>query len=299
MKAFYTDHFVLPLPPEHRFPMAKYARLRQRVAESGIAQMRVPDAVSDEQILRCHDAEYLTKVKVGALSAAEQRRIGFPWSQEMVERSRRSAGATIAACFAALEDGISVNLAGGTHHASSHHGEGFCVFNDAAIAARDVQAHGRVRNIVVIDCDVHQGNGTAQITVDDATIFTFSIHGEKNFPHRKFPSDLDIGLTDGTGDADYLAMVEEGVRRALFTSGADMAIYQSGADPFIGDRLGKLNISKQGLAMRDRLVLDMLRTAGLPVAVTMGGGYAPNIDDIVDIHFETVCIAAGYYGNNV
>ncbi|TVR23328.1 MAG: histone deacetylase [Anaerolineaceae bacterium] len=299
MKAFYTDHFVLPLPPGHRFPMVKYSRLRQRVQASRRAQMCVPPAATDTQILRCHDAAYLHKVKSGTLSAAEQRRIGFPWSPEMVERSRRSTGATIAACLAAITDGIAVNLAGGTHHACTDHGEGFCVFNDAAVAARDMQARGLVQRVLVVDCDVHQGNGTAQITAGDHSIFTFSIHGEKNFPHRKFGSDLDIGLPDGTGDAEYLAMVEEGVQRALFLADADLAIYQSGADPFGGDRLGKLNISKAGLAARDRLVLNLLRGAGLPVAVTMGGGYAPNIADIVDIHFETVCIAMGYYGTDV
>jgi acetoin utilization deacetylase AcuC-like enzyme len=291
MKVFYTDQFVLPLPPEHRFPMAKYSRLRQRVEQSGLAEMCVPAPASDDQLLRCHDVEYLDKVKTGTLSASEQRRIGFPWSAGMVERSRRSVGATIAACQAALDEGIAANLAGGTHHACTDHGEGFCVWNDSAVAARDLQAQNLAQRVVVIDCDVHQGNGTAQITHHDDTIFTFSIHGEKNFPHRKFPSDLDIGLPDGTGDDFYLSMVEEGVRRALFLAKADLAIYQSGADPYIHDRLGKLAITKAGLAERDRLVLTLLREAGLPVAVTMGGGYADNIDDIVDIHFQTIRIA--------
>ncbi|MFW5709182.1 MAG: histone deacetylase [Chloroflexota bacterium] len=296
MKAFYTDIFVLPLPPGHRFPMTKYARLRQRVQVNGTAELCVPDAATDVQLLRCHDFDYLERVKKGDLTASEQRRIGFPWSPEMVERSRRSTGATIAACETALQDGIAANLAGGTHHACSDHGEGFCVFNDAAVAAREMQARNLARRVVIIDCDVHQGNGTAQVTAGDDTIFTFSIHGEKNFPHRKYPSDLDIGLPDGTTDDVYLSMVEEGVRRALFLSGADLAIYQTGADPFIGDRLGKLAISKAGLAARDHMVLTMLRDAGLPVAVTMGGGYAENIDDIVDIHFQTICIAADMLG---
>lgn len=294
MKAFYTDHFVLPLPPNHRFPMAKYARLRERVEASGIADMRVPDAVSDAQILRCHLRTYLNKVKYGQLSAQEMRRIGFPWSPEMVERSRRSAGATVAAARAALTDGISVNLAGGTHHACADHGEGFCIWNDAAIAARDLQATGLVERVLIVDCDVHQGNGTSQITDGDPTIFTFSIHGENNFPYRKFPGDLDIGLPNGTCDAEYLSLVEEGVRRAIFLAGADLAIYHSGADPYERDRLGKLSVSKIGLASRDRLVMQMLRDARLPVAVTMGGGCADDIDDIADIHFETVRIAAEY-----
>lgn len=298
MKAFYTDHFVLPLPEGHRFPMAKYAMLRQCVQSQQTIELHIPDAATDEQILRCHEATYLEKVKTGTLSTQEIRRIGFPWSPFMVERSRRSAGATIAACLAALDDGISINLAGGTHHACTDHGEGFCVWNDAAIAARDLQSRGLVSRVVVIDCDVHQGNGTAQITAGDASIFTFSIHGEKNFPFRKFPSDLDIGLPDNTGDTLYLDMVEEGVRRAIFHANADMAIYISGADPFIDDRLGKLAITKAGLAQRDRLVLNMLRHADLPVAVAMGGGYADNIHDIVDIHLQTVNIAAEMTLNN-
>jgi acetoin utilization deacetylase AcuC-like enzyme len=299
MKAYYTDEFVLPLPPGHRFPMAKYSRLRQRILSSGVLasdDVRIPEAANDEQILRCHDRDYLERVKYGRLSKQEIRRIGFPWSPQMVERSRRSAGATIAACLTAFSDGIAANLAGGTHHACRDHGEGFCVWNDAAIAARDMQARGLARRVVIVDCDVHQGNGTAQITCGDPAIFTFSIHGEKNFPARKFPGDLDIGLPDGTTDADYLDMVEEGTRRAVFLSGAELAIYISGADPFSGDRLGRLAISKAGLLQRDRLVLEILRNAGLPVAVTMGGGYANNVEDIVDIHLQTIRTAAEMTG---
>jgi len=297
MKAFYTDHFVLPLPDGHRFPMAKYAQLRHRVSDASEVlniTLDAPDAATDEQLLRCHDQNYLEKVKSGTLNTLEIRRIGFPWSLGMVERSRRSTGATIAACYAALEDKVSVNLAGGTHHACTDHGEGFCVWNDAAVAARELQSAGLVQRVVIIDCDVHQGNGTAQITQDDPTIFTFSIHGEKNFPFRKVASDLDIGLPNYTTDADYLHCVEEGVRRAIFLANADMAIYISGADPYTGDRLGKLSISKEGLIKRDQLVLELLREAELPVAVTMGGGYADNIADIVEIHFNTVRIATEF-----
>lgn len=291
MKAFYCDDFVLPLPPDHRFPMKKYSLLRQRVLEEEIVaghDMHIPAAATDTQILRCHDADYLRRVKHGLLTPAEIRRIGFPWSPQMVERSRRSSGATIEACLAALRDGAAVNLAGGTHHACRDHGEGYCVFNDAAIAARDMQARGLAQRVLIIDCDVHQGNGTAQITAGDNTIFTFSIHGEKNFPFRKIPGDLDISLPDGVRDEEYLDLVAEGTRRALFLSGADMAIYISGADPFAGDRLGKLCITKDGLAARDQLVMALLKSAGLPIAVAMGGGYADNVHDIVDIHANTV-----------
>ncbi|MDX2078670.1 MAG: histone deacetylase [bacterium] len=294
MKAFYVTDFVLPLPPDHRFPMSKYSGLYQRVKETGIAELIVPPSATDEQILRCHTADYLHRLVQGQLTPAEIRRIGFPWSDMMVERCRRSSGATIVAGYAALTDGVAVNLAGGTHHACTDHGEGFCVFNDAAIAARELQACAGIKRVLIVDCDVHQGNGTAQITHNDPTIFTFSIHGEKNFPHRKFAGNLDIGLDDGTTDDDYLAYLEEGLHRAIFLSDPDFAIYISGADPFVGDKLGKLNLTKEGLANRDRLVMKMLREANLPVAVAMGGGYAPNIADIVDIHYQTVLIASQF-----
>ena len=294
MKAFYVNDFVLPLPPDHRFPMSKYSGVYERVKEAGIADLCVPTAATDVQILRCHSEHYLRRVENGHLTDAEIRRIGFPWSTLMVERCKRSSGATIAAGYAALTDGVAVNLAGGTHHACSDHGEGFCVFNDAAITARELQTCAGIERVLIVDCDVHQGNGTAQITHNDPTIFTFSIHGEKNFPHRKFPSDLDIGLSDGTSDDDYLMYLEEGLRRAIFLSNPDFAVYISGADPFIGDKLGKLHLTKEGLAKRDRLVMTMLREANLPVAVAMGGGYAPNITDIVDIHFQTVLIASQF-----
>ncbi len=291
LKIFYTDHFVLPLPPEHRFPMQKYALLRQRVAESGLIapeDMRVPHAATDTEIERAHDPDYLRRVQAGELTPQEIRRIGFPWSPEMVERSRRSAGATIEACRAALQDGFAANLAGGTHHAFRDCGQGFCVFNDSAVAARAIQAEGWVRQIIIIDCDVHQGNGTAAMLAGDPTIFTFSIHGAKNFPFHKERSDLDIELDDGTDDATYLAALEHGLSQGLAQVQAELAIYLAGADPFGGDRLGRLALSKNGLAERDRLVFDYCQAAGLPVAITMAGGYAPHIEDIVDIHFQTI-----------
>jgi acetoin utilization deacetylase AcuC-like enzyme len=295
MKVFYTDHFVLPLPTEHRFPMLKYRRLRERVVAEGIVapeNMLIPDAATDEQILRAHDADYVERVKSGLLTTKEIRRIGFPWSPEMVERSRRSSGATIAACRASLTDGIAVNLAGGTHHAFRDHGEGYCVFNDSAIAARAMQAEGLARRVVILDCDVHQGNGTAAILAGDSSIFTFSIHGEKNFPFHKEISDSDLELPDGTGDGLYLDMLEEGVTRALSLANADVAIYLAGADPYMGDRLGRLKLTMDGLAARDRFMLGLCRAEGLPVAVTMAGGYAQEVEDIVAIHVQTVRIAA-------
>ena len=295
MIVFHCDQFTYPLPPEHRFPAQKYALLRAQVAATLVPPvvLRVPNAVSDEQLLRAHDAEYLAKVAGGTLSEREVRRIGLPWSSELVERSRRSVGGTVEACRAALTDGIAVSLAGGTHHAFADHGEGFCIFNDCAVAARAMQAEERVRRVVIIDCDVHQGNGTAAILADDPTVFTFSIHGAKNFPFHKECSDLDVELADGADDATYLTALTAGVDAALAAAHADLAIYLAGADPFVGDTLGRLALSKAGLAERDRLVLDRCRCADLPVAVVMAGGYARQIQDTVDIHLETVriCIA--------
>lgn len=299
MRVYYTDHYVLPLPSWHRFPMRKYAMLRERVQAAGLAGQHgllSPPAASDEQICLAHDRDYLRRVVAGELSAQEQRRIGFPWSEQMVERSRRSSGATLAAASAALEDGTAVNLAGGTHHAFRSRGEGYCVFNDSAIAALALQEQGRIRRAVIIDCDVHQGNGTAAILAGDPTLFTFSIHATNNYPFQKEQSDLDIELPDGIGDDDYLAALEKGVCRALSAAQPDLAIYLAGADPFEGDRLGRLKLTKAGLARRDRMVIELCLTSDVPVAITMAGGYAHRIEDTVDIHFSTVATAVEFSG---
>src|SRR5215216_4655737 len=295
MKVFYSDHFVLPLPEGHRFPMVKYSMLRERVAQDGICdpgELRTPRAVTDEEILRAHAPDYLKRVVSGTLTDKEMRRIGFPWSQRMVERSRRASGGTLGACLAALDDGFAANLAGGTHHAFSDRGEGYCVFNDSAIAARAVQTAGLVERVVVIDTDVHQGNGTAAILRGDPTVFTFSVHGAKNFPFHKEESDRDVALPDGADDGEYLDALEDGLDNALDRSGAQLAIYLAGADPFEDDRLGRLSISKDGLAERDRLVLESCRKRRIPVAVTMAGGYAREVEDTVDIHFQSIVRAA-------
>ncbi len=296
MKVFYCDHFVLPLPPEHRFPIQKYTLLRQRVmaANQGQFELQVPVAARDEEILLAHEAAYLQRVVSGTLSARELRVLGLPWSPQLVERSRRSSGATIAACRAALEDGAAASLAGGTHHAFAYQAQGFCVFNDSAIAARAMQRQGRVGRVIVIDCDVHQGNGTASILAADPSIFTFSLHGQKNFPFRKEHSDLDIELPDGSGDDAYLEALENGLHATLPCAQAELAIYLAGADPFAGDRLGRLAVSKAGLAARDRLVFEHCARRGMAVAVTMAGGYAEKLDDVVDIHFQSVVQAAAY-----
>jgi acetoin utilization deacetylase AcuC-like enzyme len=291
VKLFYSDIFVLPLPEGHRFPIQKYTLLRQRIMSDGLVggeDLQVPEPASLEQLLLVHHADYLARVFQGYLSEKEVRRIGFPWSPQMVERSRRSVGGTISACRAALEDGISANLAGGTHHAYPDHGEGYCVFNDVAIAARAVQAEGLVRRVLILDCDVHQGNGTAAIFSNDPCVFTFSIHGEKNFPFLKERSDLDIALPDETSDRAYIEALKTGIRASIDRAETGLVIYLAGADPFMGDRLGRLALTKQGLAERDKLVFEACRAAGLPVAITMAGGYARQIEDTVDIHFQTI-----------
>jgi acetoin utilization deacetylase AcuC-like enzyme len=295
VKVYYSDHYVIPLPEWHTFPIAKYALLRHRVAASGWVDpgdLREPPAATDEQLLRVHDRDYLRKLVEGTLSPAEQTRLGLPWSRELLERSRRSTGGTLAACRSALDEGIAANLAGGTHHAFRDRGEGYCVFNDAAVAARALQAEGLVRRIVILDADVHQGNGTAAIFADDPTVFTFSIHGARNYPLRKTSGDLDIALPDKADDATFLAAWDKGLTIALGRARADLAIYLAGADPYRDDRLGRLALTKAGLAERDRLVFERCRTLGLPLAITMAGGYARQINDTVDIQFETIRIAA-------
>jgi acetoin utilization deacetylase AcuC-like enzyme len=271
--------------------MAKYARLRERVEAIAGDRMREAPAATDAELARAHDPAYVRAVATGTLDARALRRIGFPWSPAMVERSRRSVGATIGACRAALDAGCGVNLAGGTHHAHRAGGEGFCVFNDAAVAARVMQREGRVRRVLVVDLDVHQGDGTASIFAADESVFTLSIHGRNNFPFRKAASRLDVELADGAGDGAYLAAVRAALPLALARGRPDLAIYLAGADPYAGDRLGRLAVSKAGLAERDAYVLDTMCAHGVPVALAMAGGYADAVDDIVDIHYATVALA--------
>jgi len=295
MKVFYSDQFVLPLPEGHRFPMNKYSMLRERVEKAGLCgpgELRAPHAVTDEEVLRAHDPNYLKKVITGTLSDKEMRRIGFPWSERMVERSRRASGGTLDACRSALEEGIAANLAGGTHHAFADRGEGFCVLNDSAIAARALRAEGLVSRVAVLDTDVHQGNGTAAILHGDPTVFTFSIHGAKNYPFHKEESDLDVPLSDGADDSAFLSALSDALGRVLDQGTWDLAIFLAGADPLDGDKLGRLSVTKSGLAERDRMVLEACRERDIPIAVTMAGGYAKQVEDTVDVHFQTVERAA-------
>ncbi|HJV85426.1 MAG TPA: histone deacetylase [Noviherbaspirillum sp.] len=295
MQAFYSDHFVLPLPEGHRFPMQKYRMVREAVLAT-MPQVSFDEApfTSDGVLALAHHPSYIDRVSRGALSPAEQKAIGFPWSPQMVERSRRSAGATIAACRAALEWDVAANLAGGTHHAYADRGEGFCVFNDAAIAARLMQAERRVRHVAIVDLDVHQGNGTASILAQDESVFTLSLHAANNYPFRKECSDLDVALPDGLGDAGYLDVLSTALAGMFARFRPDLIIYLAGADPHEGDRLGKLKLTLGGLAARDRIVLEEARQRGIPMALAMAGGYGRNIQDTVDVHVQTISIASEY-----
>jgi acetoin utilization deacetylase AcuC-like enzyme len=294
MRAFYCDHFVLPLPDTHSFPMAKYRKLRERVLAEGIIDrddLVEPAAASIQQLTLAHDREYVGDVIEGRLTAEQQRRIGFPWSPAMAERARRSVGGTIAAARLALLEGAAVNLAGGTHHAFRDHGAGYCVFNDVAVAARVIQADAAARGsapprLAVVDCDVHQGDGTAAIFSGDPSVFTLSLHGEKNFPFRKETSDLDVMLPDGTQDDEYLERLSMAVDETLDRQDPDLVFYLAGADPYEGDRLGRLKLTIEGLQARDRLVVE--RCHGIPIAGCMGGGYCRDIDVIAGIHANTV-----------
>jgi len=309
MQAFYADQFVLPLPPGHSFPMSKYRLLRERVEHEPGLELRQAIPATDGELALAHTPAYVSAVLEGTLGAQQQREIGFPWSEAMVARSRRSVGATILAARAALAAGVAANLAGGTHHASADKGGGYCVFNDAAVAARLMQAewhrsHRQLLRVAVIDLDVHQGNGTAAIFADDPTVFTLSLHGAKNFPFRKERSDLDVDLPDGCGDDAYLDALDAALAE-LWRRHADtppgLIFFVAGADPHEGDRLGRLKLTTAGLAERDRRVLTAARERRIPVALSMAGGYGRVIDDTVQVHLGTIRAAVSSWRqwNNV
>lgn len=279
--------------------MEKYRLLRERLQASGEFlddDFQTPPAATFAELTRAHAPDYVLRVERGELTPQEIRVIGFPWSPEMVERSKRSSGATLAACRVALNEGASANLAGGTHHAFYDRGEGYCVFNDAAIAARTLVAESILERVLIVDCDVHQGNGTAAILSGDDHIFTFSIHGAKNFPFRKEMSNLDIELADGTDDMAYEQALARGLSHSFAANLPQLVIYLAGADPFEDDKLGKLKLTKGGLVSRDEMVFEYCRARAVPVAIVMAGGYARNIYDTVDIHANTVIAARKIYG---
>ncbi len=304
--AYYADHFVLPLPEGHRFPMAKYAALRERlVADLPTVRMEQALPASDGELALAHTPRYIEAVMQGTLTPAEQREIGFPWTPAMAERARRSVGATVQACRVALAgEGIAANLAGGTHHAYAHKGGGFCVFNDAAVAARLMQAEWarlgashrqRPLQVAVVDLDVHQGNGTASIFRDDPSVFTLSLHGEKNFPFRKEPSDLDVELPDGCSDAAYIEALEWALGELDRRFDPGLVIYLAGADPHEGDRLGRLKLTDDGMEARDRRVFEWAWTRRIPLAMTMAGGYGRDIETTLRVQFNTWRLAVSHW----
>ena len=301
MKAFYSDHFVLPLPEGHRFPMAKYSMLRERIARElrGVQLMEGPAATEGELAL-AHSPDYVWAVKSGSLSPQAQREIGFPWTPAMAERSVRSAGASIAAGRVAMREGIAGNLAGGTHHASANQGGGFCVFNDIAVTARVLQmeqfrATKQNLQVLVIDLDVHQGNGTAAIFATDPSVFTLSLHGEKNFPFRKVNSDLDVGLPDGCSDEAYSMALENALAQVLQRFQPQFVIYLAGADAHEGDRLGRLKLTEAGMKQRDLQVFDWVRALGLPMLICMGGGYGHDLTQTVQVQMNTWQLAMDHW----
>jgi len=301
MQAFYADHFVLPLPEGHRFPMRKYSRLRERLGQElpSLLMQQAP-AATDGELALAHAPAYIQAVRTGSLPPQMQREIGFPWSEGMVERSRRSAGATIAAARVAQSEGVAGNLAGGTHHASSEQGGGFCVFNDAAVTARLMQAERfrqtkRVMPVAVIDLDVHQGNGTAQIFAHDPSVFTLSLHGEKNFPFRKVQGDWDVDLPDGTSDEPYLQALHLALETLEHRFDAELIIYLAGADPHEGDRLGRLKLTFDGLIARDRAVMDWAWQRRIPLVMCMAGGYGHDIETTVQVQVNTWTVAQTYW----
>jgi acetoin utilization deacetylase AcuC-like enzyme len=292
-----SAHYTIPLPAGHRFPIAKYALLRERVLAEGLVsreRLREPERAAVDELLLVHTPDWVGRLTEGRLTGAEERRLGLPWTPQLVERSYRSVGGTIAAARAALERGVAMNLAGGTHHAFPGHGEGFCVFNDVAVAVRALQREGGIARAAVIDLDVHQGNGTHAIFAGDERVFTFSMHGGRNYPFAKVPGSLDVELADGTGDDEYLALLAGALPRALAAAAPDLVLYLAGADPHEGDRLGRLRLTFDGLARRDAMVLDACREVGIPVAITIAGGYGRDIATTVEAHVGTVRVAGGY-----
>jgi acetoin utilization deacetylase AcuC-like enzyme len=292
-----SARYSFPLPGGHRFPISKYALLRDRVIADGLVPLdcvHEPAPVSRDDLLLVHQADYVDRFTAGKLTSDEVRRLGFPWSPALVERSYRSTAGTCDAARWALDHGVAMNLAGGTHHAFSDHGEGFCVFNDVAVAIRVLQSNGRIERAAIVDLDVHQGNGTHAIFAGDERVFTLSIHGGKNYPFHRVAGVMDIDLPDQANDALYMRTLESVLPSFLSGAAPDIVMYLAGADPYVGDRLGRMALTLDGLARRDRYVLETCRDVGLPVAIVLGGGYAADIAETVQCHVNTVMIARDF-----
>jgi acetoin utilization deacetylase AcuC-like enzyme len=298
VRAWSSARFTIALPDGHRFPIAKYARIRDEVVARGLLPaggVEEPDRVERWALELVHTPRYVDAVLDGSLSPADVRRLGFPWSPALRERSLRTAQGTVEAARDALDRGLGINLAGGTHHAFADHGEGFCVFNDVAIAIRMLQHEGRITRAAVVDLDVHQGNGTAAVFADDPDVFTFSVHGARNYPFRKERSALDVELEDGCEDSEYLGVMESHLGPVLEAARPDLVFYLGGADPFIHDRFGRLGLSIGGLEERDRRAFAAIRRHGIPAVLTMAGGYARRLEDVVTIQSNTVGAALAAY----
>ena len=299
MRAWSSARFTIDLPPGHRFPIAKYAMIRDGAVARGVFAARdihEPEPADRWALELAHTRAYVGAVVDGTLTIQETRRLGFPWSVQLRDRSLRTVQGTLEAARDALTLGAGVNLAGGTHHAFADHAEGFCVFNDVAVAIRVLQQEGRLRRVAIVDLDVHQGNGTARIFADDPEVFTFSMHGVGNFPFRKERGSLDLELTDGTGDSAYLALLTAHLDDVLAAARPELVFYLAGADPYWSDRFGRLSLSFAGLQARDTHVIESCRRQGVPIVLTMAGGYARAIEDVVTIHTNTLAELRRIYG---
>jgi acetoin utilization deacetylase AcuC-like enzyme len=295
MHVWTHDRFRFPLPSGHRFPIDKYGLLRERVVADGIAsgaEVHEPEPVAWSRIEAVHERGWVRRLRAGELSVREQRGLGLPWSPALVERGRRATAGTVLAARHALRHGIAMNLGGGTHHAGRAWGRGFCLFNDVGVALECLRADGLAARALVVDCDVHQGDGTADLLGPDPDAFTLSLHGARNYPFQRIPSDLDVDLETGMGDDGYLTALDAALEHAIPRAEADVAFYLAGADPWEGDRLGRLALTKRGLLERDELVLDRLRATGAAVCVVLAGGYAEDVRDTVDINAATAAAVA-------
>jgi acetoin utilization deacetylase AcuC-like enzyme len=297
LHAWSSAQYAIALPEGHRFPIAKYQLLRDAIVAEEIvppALLHTPERAPETDVRRVHTAEYLARLFGGTMPAPEQRTLGFPWSPGLVERSLRAAGGTLEAADHALSFGVAMNLAGGTHHAFATHGEGFCVLNDVAIAIQTLRTRGRIGRAAIVDLDVHQGNGTHSMFATDDDVFTFSMHGRRNYPFRKVAGRLDVELEDGTADTEYLERLAAALPRVLATARADLVCYLAGADPHEGDTLGRLKLTFDGLMRRDAMVLEAARAVGVPVVIVIAGGYGRDIDDTVRVHLNTARIARSF-----
>lgn len=294
LRLFYSDLYTIPLPPGHKFPMAKYRALREELSDDPQFEFEPSPLASPEEVELAHDPRYVARFLEGHLTPQEIRRIGFPWSEALVKRTLASAGGTLAATRRAWEFGCSGALAGGTHHAFYAEGSGFCVFNDIAIGILALRESGKIQRAAVVDLDVHQGDGTAAIFSDDPDVFTFSMHGDRNFPLRKQISRRDVPLPDGTGDEEYLQILEQELP-AVFAFEPEVIFFQAGVDGLKTDRLGRLALTHAGLRARDSLVLNTCLRSEIPVVITIGGGYSDPIQPTIEAHASTFRTAASIF----